>query len=112
MLLNNQHLINRHGNITLPWRTVLLVLIATALYILAGPAPEIFVYSRTNIASGEWWRLITAHWVHSDEQHALWDIVALVALGGYSERYLGKQMFKLLLTASLFTSILIWTFIP
>jgi len=112
MLLNRKHLINRHGNMMLPWYTFFLAAIASGLYLFAGAAPEFLVYDRSAITSGEWWRLITAHWVHSDGQHALWDIGALVILGGYSERYLGKQIFLFLLTASLLTSILIWVFIP
>jgi rhomboid family GlyGly-CTERM serine protease len=112
MLLNGKEFINRHGNMMLPWRTGLLVIIAAALYIFAGPAPETLVYSRTDIASGEWWRLITAHWVHSDSQHALWDVSALAILGIYSERYLGKRLFIYLFSASLLISLSIWTFLP
>lgn len=112
MTLNGRHLINRHGNTMLPWRTCLLVTIATVFYMFIGPAPEALIYSQTGIASGEWWRLITAHWVHSDSQHALLDIGALAILGIYSERYLGKRLFIYLFSASLLISLSIWTFLP
>jgi len=37
-------------------------------------------YQRTNIAEGEWWRLITAHFVHLDLQHALLNTMGLVLM--------------------------------
>ena len=112
MLLNPSSAISRHGSIPLPWRTFLLGLIATGLYLLFGPAPETLVYNRTEIVNGEWWRLITAHWVHSDGQHALWDIGMLLLLGGVSERYLGRHIFSIMVAASLLLSICIWFFLP
>jgi len=112
MLPDYEQVTHRHGNLRLPWRTGLLVAIASMLYLLAGPMPEQLVYSRTDIINGDWWRLITGHWVHSDTQHALWDITALAVLGGYSERYLGKRVFTYLLSASLFISACIWILLP
>lgn len=37
-------------------------------------------YQRTNIAAGEWWRLITAHLVHLDLEHALLNTLGLVLM--------------------------------
>jgi len=37
-------------------------------------------YQRTSIAAGEWWRLITAHLVHLDLQHALLNTLGLVLM--------------------------------
>ncbi len=71
----------RHGGSMLPWRTLLLTGLALALYLWAGAAPEAWVYDRLAISQGEWWRLISGHWVHSDLEHAVWDIGALLALG-------------------------------
>jgi len=48
----------RHGGFTLPWRALLLTSIATAAYLLLGPAPESWVWDRTAITGGEWWRLL------------------------------------------------------
>ncbi|HYQ72854.1 MAG TPA: rhombosortase [Gammaproteobacteria bacterium] len=71
----------RHGGITLPWRSILLGAAAAAAYLVLGPAPEGWVFDRSAIARGEWWRLVTGHWVHSDPVHAGWDIAALLLLG-------------------------------
>lgn len=72
--------INR-GSPELPWFTGLCVGVAGGLWLLLGPVPEALVFDRIAIADGEWWRLITGHWVHSDGQHALWDIAALALIG-------------------------------
>jgi rhomboid family GlyGly-CTERM serine protease len=50
-------------------------------YLILGAAPESWVFDRVAIARGEWWRLVTGHWVHSDLVHAGWDITALLLLG-------------------------------
>jgi rhomboid family GlyGly-CTERM serine protease len=77
---------------TLPWRTLLLTLAALALYIGAGPAPDRLVLDREAVAAGEWWRLTTGHWVHSDPGHALWNITAFTFLGALFEGRLGWRM--------------------
>lgn len=79
------------GAFRLPWLTGLLVLLATGLWLLLGPAPEALVYHRAALAQGEWWRgewwrWITGHLVHSDGAHALWDIAALALIGPIVER--------------------------
>jgi rhomboid family GlyGly-CTERM serine protease len=76
----------------LPWRTGLLTLVALALHFGAGPAPAGLVLDRAGVAGGEWWRLLTGHWVHSDADHALWNIAALAFLGALFERLLGGRL--------------------
>jgi rhomboid family GlyGly-CTERM serine protease len=76
----------------LPWRTLLLTLAALALYIGAGPVPDGLVLDREALAAGQWWRLISGHWVHSDAGHALWNITALAFLGALFEGRLGWRM--------------------
>jgi rhomboid family GlyGly-CTERM serine protease len=83
----------RQCNFQLPWRTLLLVSIAIIVYCLAGAAPEAWVYDRASVASGEWWRLLSGHWVHSDFEHGLWDITALAILGMLFEAELGSDFF-------------------
>lgn len=82
----------RHGSPALPWRTLLLAGLALALYLLAGPAPGALVYDRAAIAQGEWWRLLSGHWVHADGSHAGWDILGLLCLGLLFEPKLGRLL--------------------
>jgi rhomboid family GlyGly-CTERM serine protease len=98
----------RHGGFGLPWRTLLLSLVAVGIYWLLGAAPDAWVFDRLAISQGEWWRLITGHWVHSDVDHALWDIGALMLLGFLFERRLGNHLLWALLAASLAVDAWIW----
>jgi rhomboid family GlyGly-CTERM serine protease len=81
----------RHGS-WLPWRTGLLVLVALMAAALFGPAPSAWVFDAGLVGQGEWWRLVTGHWVHSDLEHAGWNIAALAVLGALFERRLGNGM--------------------
>lgn len=99
---------SRHGGFTLPWRAMVLTAIATTAYLALGSAPEGWVYDRTAIAAGEWWRLLTGHWVHSDPQHALWDIAALLIFGLLFEARLGWRLPLALLLATAGVDAWLW----
>lgn len=53
---------------------------------LAALAPAACAYDRTAILRGEWWRLVTGHWVHFSASHAAWNILALLVAGAWLER--------------------------
>ena len=97
-----------HGGLLSPRRTLLLSSLALALYLLAGPAPELLVYDRSAIAGGEWWRLFTAHLVHSDAGHALWNIAAFALLGALFEARLGGRVVPGLLLGALAIDAWLW----
>lgn len=82
----------RHGGLTLPWGTLLLSAAAVTAYLALGPAPEGWVFDRGAIAQGEWWRLLTGHWIHSGDEHALWNIAALLLAGIVFEARLGRRL--------------------
>ncbi len=98
----------RHGGFALPWRTLLLSGLALALYVAFGAAPEAWVYDRTAIVQGEWWRLVSGHWVHGDPAHALWDIAALMVLGAVFESRLQSDLGIVLLLSSLGIAAWLW----
>ena len=97
-----------HGGITLPWRTLLLSAGAIAAYLILGAAPEVWVFDRVAIAQGEWWRLVTGHWVHSDLAHAVWDIAALLLLGTLFEARLQWRLPLALLVATVGVDAWLW----
>ena len=99
---------SRHGSPVLPWRTLLLCTIATAIFLALGPAPEGWVYDRTAIAEGEWWRLLSGHWVHSDRGHAVWNIAALLVSGLIFERSLRWRLPLALLLATAGVDTWLW----
>lgn len=98
----------RHGGSSLPWRTLLLTVMALAIYLMAGAAPEAWVYDRGAIGQGEWWRLISGHWVHSDPEHAAWDIGALLVLGLLLESRLRNDLFRVLAFGAFGVDLWLW----
>lgn len=97
-----------HGSFKLPWRSLLLVAGALVAYLALGAAPGDWVFDREAIARGEWWRLITGHWVHSDPAHAFWDISALLLLGALFEACLKWRLPMVLLLTSLGVDAWLW----
>lgn len=75
-----------HGGRRPPWFTFFLAALAIGFYTFAGPAAPAWVFDRSAIAHGEWWRLISGHLIHSDGQHLFWDVTALLVIGWLLER--------------------------
>ena len=78
-----------HGGRRLPWFTLLLATAVIATYALLGPAPESLIFDRSAISSGELWRVLSGHLVHSDREHLIWNTVPFLMLGTLLERELG-----------------------
>jgi rhomboid family GlyGly-CTERM serine protease len=106
------HLEGRHGGIMLPWRSILLGTGAVLAYLVLGAAPEAWVFDRVAITHGEWWRLFTAHWVHSDTAHAGWDITALLVLGVVFEARLQWRLPLAFLIGTIGVDVWLWWGIP
>lgn len=96
------------GRLSLPWRTLLLATLALAAFLVAGPAPDAWVFDRAAIGQGEWWRLVTGHWVHSDAGHALWDISALAVMGLLFESRLRGRMLAALAVGTFGVNAWLW----
>jgi rhomboid family GlyGly-CTERM serine protease len=97
-----------HGSVKLPWRSFIMVTAAVVAYLVLGAAPESYVFDRQAIVQGEWWRLITGHWVHSDLTHASWDIGALLLFGLLFEARLQWRLPMTLLLASVGVDAWLW----
>jgi rhomboid family GlyGly-CTERM serine protease len=97
-----------HGDLFLPWWTLILTTLALAGYLILGGAPEAWVFDRAAIDQGQLWRMVTSHWVHSDLEHALWDIGALALLGTLFERRLRWRLPLALIVATLGVDAWLW----
>lgn len=97
---------------SLPWLTGLAVLAAAGLWLILGPAPPSLVYDRAAIIQGEWWRLLTGHLVHSNAEHALWDIAALALIGWVMERQGRLRMTLAVLSGMVAVSAGLWWGLP
>ena len=65
---------------------VSLLLTAAALLIhFYHPLRPHLVYTRTALADGDLWRLISCHWVHLNTDHLLWSAMTFFVLGSFCE---------------------------
>lgn len=72
--------------------SVLLLCIASSK---VTPLVSLFVYDRVAILRGELWRLVTSHFVHFNNIHLVYNIIAFCAIGWFIESK-GYRYFKLL----------------
>jgi rhomboid family GlyGly-CTERM serine protease len=68
-----------------PCASLLFVLVAAAASLVPGVA-ERLQFDRAAIAGGQWWRLVTSHFVHWSSEHLFWDLLAFAVLGWLCER--------------------------
>lgn len=69
----------------LPIHTLALVLLIAGLYWLAPDRTPLY-FSASDIARGEFWRLVSGHFAHADPAHLLWNEAGLAVLGVLIER--------------------------
>ena len=105
--------VESHGSRRLPWHTFLMLSITLALYVVGGPAAESLVFDRQAIMQGEFWRLLTGHWVHGDMEHLAWNLVAVGILGWIIEMSLGPiRLYRALIAGMCLVNAWLWLFIP
>jgi rhomboid family GlyGly-CTERM serine protease len=83
-----------------PWGWALLASCAMLLLpVLAGDAGrEALRYDRTALAAGQWWRLLTAHIVHLDFNHAALNSLGLVLMWAlFARDYRPRQWLAIVL---------------
>lgn len=68
----------------MPILTGVLALLAAGASILA-PAADVLELHRDHVAAGEWWRIVTGHFVHFGQNHFVWDLAVFLLLGGLIE---------------------------
>lgn len=87
----------------IPVLALMLAAATVALLIVFGPASDPLVYQRGGIQSGEIARLVTAHFIHSDNMHLTWNVIALLILGGLLEFREGPGSLMIYLLAGIFS---------
>ncbi len=83
-----------------------------ALFVLERPA-ELFIYDRTAFLSGEYWRLVSGHFVHKTWAHLLLNLAAWWLIWAYGRPVCGNGMWALLLfVCALGTGVGMFVFLP
>ncbi|MES9834083.1 MAG: rhombosortase [Candidatus Thiodiazotropha sp. DIVDIV] len=68
----------------LPTLTIATVLLSAFMMAIPQNHSEIY-FELSPVLSGEWWRLFSGHFIHSDWEHWFWNATALIVLGSYLE---------------------------
>ncbi len=84
---------------------VLLGIVAVLLLpeINGDAARAVLRYERVAIAAGQWWRLITAHFVHIDLEHTLLNVMGVVLMWAIFARDLAPRQWLIVTTVVLLT---------
>ncbi len=95
-----------------PWGVTLLVVAITLLVAGIPGASSGLQYDRSLIGQGQWWRLVTSHWVHWTPDHLTWDLLAFAALTAAAIRLSRGRALATVALASCLIPVCIWVFNP
>jgi len=88
-----------------------LALLAAAVSLTPGLA-EWLQYDRVAIAAGEWWRLMTSHFVHWSGEHFFWDVLAFGVLGWLCERDDARPFLTCVGLSAILIPLVLWFAMP
>lgn len=91
------------------WALVLLCLLLLLPCIAGEPGRLALRYERGALAEGEWWRLLTGHWVHLSLRHALLNALGLALMWAlFARDYSPRQWLGIVLGAVLAIDAGLW----
>jgi rhomboid family GlyGly-CTERM serine protease len=73
---------------------------STLLWLLGEPTLNVLMYHRSGIASGELWRVLSGHIVHSNGWHLLLNLASLLMIGLLFSQHLTRLFWLLVFTLS------------
>lgn len=82
--------------------TIFFSTLISTLFFTIGAAPESLFFNQTAIINGEPWRLISAHFVHTDLEHLFWNVTAFLILSILIEQH-NRTMLLVTLIAGIIT---------
>lgn len=75
-------------------------LIVSALWLMGDSTLDSLMYHRDSVANGEFWRFITAHFVHSNGWHLLLNLASLLLVGLLFCHHLSIRAWSILFISS------------
>ncbi len=87
-------------------------IVAFILFIGVGYAPESLIFDRQAIAAGEFWRLITGHFVHCDFEHVMLNLLGLWGMILIFDSLSAKTIWISLVAGMVFVDVWIWFKMP
>lgn len=65
----------------LPWANLALVGFLLGIHLAPSALQELLVFDRVAVLHGQWFRLVTCHFVHIDQTHLILNVVPLLIFG-------------------------------
>ncbi len=95
------------------WLIKTLVLISPSLPVLAlfiafGYEPESLIFNREAIRQGEIWRLVSAHFVHCDFEHLLYNVIGVLSLTIVFNKLKLKEIWLSIVIGIIVVDVWIW----
>jgi rhomboid family GlyGly-CTERM serine protease len=95
------------------WALIGACALLAAVELGGEPLRNAWSYQRTALAAGEWWRLLSAHFVHLDAGHAVLNGLGLVLMWAlFARDYSPLRWLAIYLTSALTISAGLWLFDP
>ena len=95
----------------MPWVSVLLTAMALGIHYFYFLRPEL-LYTRTALNNGDFWRIISCHWVHLNTDHLLWSGMTFLVLGSICEMMDRKKYLLSIGLSAVLIPIVIWFAMP
>ena len=95
----------------MPYISLLLTAAALIIHIFHSLRPQL-VYTRTALAEGNLWRLISCHWVHLNTDHLLWSALTFWVLASICEIMDRPKMVLTVGISAFFIPCAIWIAMP
>jgi rhomboid family GlyGly-CTERM serine protease len=90
---------------------MLLTAVALGIHIHHSLRPHL-LYSRAALQGGDFWRLVSCHWVHLNADHLLWSTLTFFVLGALCEIMDRGRFVATLAITAIFIPIAVWIVMP
>ena len=88
--------------------TVSISSLIAGLFVFFGAVPESLYFNQSAINQGDLWRLLTAHLVHSDTEHLIWNLLVFIILALLIEQHSQILLLVTLISGSIVIDGYLW----
>jgi rhomboid family GlyGly-CTERM serine protease len=106
MKSSTQNIVNRF-----PYVSLVLTAMALLIHVYHPLRPHL-LYTRTALAHGDFWRLISCHWVHLNTDHLWWSALTFFVLGSFCEIMNRAKYLTTVGISAVFIPTAIWFVMP
>ena len=95
----------------MPFVSMLLTAAALVIHYFHSLRPRL-LYMRSAVHDGDYWRILSCHWVHLNTEHLLWSAMTFLVLGSFCEIMDRKKYMISIVISAIMIPIVIWFAMP